>query len=273
MSVECRPILSPHEVEQTVDLHGLIWDTDDRDAIPSHIIVALLHAGGILLGAFDEEQIVGFALAFPALRNGQVILWSHVTGVLPAYQGRGIGKQLKLKQRELALEKGYSCIAWTFDPLQVGNANFNFHHLGCISYAYHVDFYGTVNDGLNKGLPTDRFEVDWVITSQEVNDRLRGKVRDYPLEQMPFVLSIDGDELPVVEALDEMPPYLLAVIPRNINRLRKEKLPVALQWRQSTRHVFTTLFRQGYRVIDFVQYLRPEVASFPLNCYVLHRSR
>lgn len=248
MNIQYRPIIKSDDIEAVVDLHGLIWYTDDRDAIPSHVLIALQHAGSLLLGAFDDGRVVGFSLAFPGYASERRFLWSHATGVLPEYQGRGIGRRLKLLQKELALIQGYEHILWTYDPLQAGNANFNIHHLGCRCSTYHEDFYGQVNDGLNAGLPSDRFEVDWSL--QPLQDSSRSMLE---YESAPHMLLINESGMPVENkkyVLEE--PVILVPIPGDINQLRSQQLPTALSWRMATRKAFKTLFEAKYEVCEFV---------------------
>lgn len=269
MEINYRPIIKSDDIERVVDLHGLIWFTDDRDAIPSHVLFALQHVGSLLLGAFDGEKPVGLSLAFPGERYGQRMLWSHVTGVLPEYQGRGIGRQLKWLQYKLALAKGYDCIGWTYDPLQSGNANFNIRRLGCVCNIYHVDFYGEVQDGLNLGLPTDRFEVRWWLKHVEPGksevDGNRVDIGSYVVTRLPNGLPSDfrppSDEQETV----------LVEIPSNINEIRNVSLDVAIAWRQVTRQAFETLFQSGFAVVDFVRIPSPN-SDIVHYCYVLDRS-
>ena len=69
-----------------------------------------------------EKRAVGFALAFVALKETGAYLHSHMVGVLAEYRDRGVGRLLKLAQREDALARGIDLIEWTFDPLQLKNA-------------------------------------------------------------------------------------------------------------------------------------------------------
>jgi predicted GNAT superfamily acetyltransferase len=274
MTIQCRHIICSDDIEKVVDLHGLVWDTGDRDAIPSHVVTALLHVGGLLLGAFDVDRVVAFSLAFPGLRDNKLILWSHATGVLPEYQGRGIGTRLKWLQRDLAIQRGFDCINWTFDPLQAGNAHFNIHHLGCLCNRYHDDFYGEVADGLNQGLPTDRFEVKWELYEPKVQSRAIGNPPHLvlPLAPPPFVLSSheDGSGHPSQIAWpDHDSKHVLVEIPGDINGLRRNHLEVAVSWRLATRQAFAGLFTMGFTVVDFLK----RVQAFDKEgcAYVLER--
>ncbi len=252
MPIEYRPIISPEEIELVADLHGPIWSTDDRDAIPAHLLTAIGHAGGLVLGAFDGDRAVGFVVGFLGIRDGMVLHWSHATGVLPEYQGRGIGSNLKWLQRQLVLAQGYDCIAWTYDPLQRGNASLNIRRLGCVCNRYHDNFYGTMHDGLNTGLPSDRFEVRWWLNHERV------RLRQYTLPPPPDIANAhcvlsqvdDGSPGPIRWPVGAA--HVLVEIPASINHLKETQPDKALRWRLQTRQVFTRLFAEGFVVTDFV---------------------
>jgi predicted GNAT superfamily acetyltransferase len=125
-----------------------------------------------VIGAFDRERAIGFALSVAAHRNGELYLHSHMTAMLPEYQNRGIGRQLKLAQREDALSRGINLIEWTFDPLQLRNAHFNIARLGAIVREYLPNVYGRTSSPLHHGLPTDRLVAQWRIRDPRVEQML-----------------------------------------------------------------------------------------------------
>src|SRR5688572_28867986 len=128
--MDFRVLQTVDELQQVVDLEIEVWGLDPRDAVPMNIMRPLTMHGGVIIGCYDNERLVGMSLAFPARHNNRWILWSHMAGVHPNAQGQGIGLGLKLAQRQWALEHGYREMRWTFDPLQRGNANFNLRLLG-----------------------------------------------------------------------------------------------------------------------------------------------
>ncbi len=265
MQIDYRPIITSNEIEQTVDLHGLIWGASDRDAIPAHVLHAINHAGGLLLGAFDGLQPVGFALAFPAVLDGELLLWSHATGVLPAYQGRGIGRQLKWLQRDWALKQGYKCIGWTYDPLQAKNAHFNIAVLGCVCNRYLDNFYGEVDDDLNRGLPTDRFEVRWWLSSERVQRCAAGVSPALDVDSVTPVLAQTASGEPGQITWPAGETMVAVEIPERLDQAG-QRLPYALAWRLATRQVFHKLFAMGYVVEGFVK-----SQSQPVRCYYVLR--
>jgi len=127
--------------------------------------------------AYDGRTPVGFALAFAAMREGLAYLHSHMVAVLEEYQNRGVGRMLKLAQRENALDRGINLIEWTFDPLQLKNAYFNIERLGAIVRRYIPNLYGRTSSPLHAGLPTDRLVAEWWVGSQRVEAVLAGRSR------------------------------------------------------------------------------------------------
>src|SRR5580704_13004190 len=113
-------------------LQQKVWGETELD-VPRPLFVVAAETGGQVLGAFDGSNMVGFTLAFPGYRDGTPLLHSHMTAVLAGYRDRGIGRRLKLLQREDALQRGIYLVEWTFDPLEVKNAYLNFMRLGAIA--------------------------------------------------------------------------------------------------------------------------------------------
>ncbi|MCI0398325.1 MAG: hypothetical protein L0322_25795, partial [Chloroflexi bacterium] len=174
-AIEIRPVSNVTDCEQIEEVQRLAWRMDDIEIIPSRLLHALEHNGACLLGAYDGEKIVGFAFGVLGTRPGpaadQLQMYSAITGVLPEYQVSGVGHQLKLAQREVALRLGLELITWTYDPLESRNAHFNVNKLGVTCQRYIRHFHGDMS-GINAGLTTDRFHVDWWIAS----DRVRARV-------------------------------------------------------------------------------------------------
>src|SRR5689334_21440814 len=129
MRIEYRVVDDPDELKEIVDLEAVVWSMPLSEAVPHNMLFAVIHSGGVVLRADSDGELVGFALGLVALRGEEPILWSHLAGVVPMRQGQGIGVGVKQAQRRWALEHGFKIIAWTYDPLQRGNANFNLHLL------------------------------------------------------------------------------------------------------------------------------------------------
>jgi predicted GNAT superfamily acetyltransferase len=268
-----RSITDPETLGRFEELQMQIWGMSDREVVPLHQLVAAVSAGGTVLGAFAPDRtLVGFAYAFPAIYEGEPAWHSHMTGVLPEHQGTGLGFKLKCAQREAALAAGIDRIVWTYDPLQAGNARFNLGRLGALARRYHVDYYGVMKDAINKGLPSDRFEVDWLLRSPRVTARLAGAPRP-PLDPgLPWALESDGNAssaLPGAPRLDLRGAQILVEIPPNLARLKAEDPGTARRWREATRMVFRRYFAQGYCAVDAAVIPHP---SDPRMGYVLERA-
>ena len=158
-----------------MELQQHVWGLSELEVVPHQMFVVASRSGGQVLGAFAQEKMVGFLLAFLASREGRIYLHSHMTAVLPELQDRGIGKQLKLAQRRDALKRNIDLVEWTFDPLQLGNANFNINHLGAVVREYLPNVYGTTTSRLDSGLPTDRLVAEWWIRDARVEQILDGR--------------------------------------------------------------------------------------------------
>ena len=156
------------EFHACVALQREIWGEADLEVEPSTLFVVAAHTGGQVLGAFDADKLVGYTLAVAGVRNGVPYLHSHMTGVLASYRDQGVGRLLKLHQREEALGRGIRLIEWTFDPLETRNAHFNLNRLGAIARQYLPNLYGVTTSPLHRGLPTDRLVAEWVLDSPRV---------------------------------------------------------------------------------------------------------
>lgn len=255
--IEYRFLHNTQELAQFVDLQCVIWDMSDRNAVPSNIIHAMIIAGGVAIGAYDREHIIGMSMSLPYFKGDVVALWSHMTGVHPAYQSHNIGFNLKQIQRDWALDNGYKQIRWTFDPLQRGNANFNMSILGATANIYHINLYGNLLGNLNAGLPTDRVEVMWQLQdprvirlAEDVKERVP-VTQEFPDEQ--FILSVDGDKTNVNLPIEIDPfTWYFMEIPSDVNALKDDNLAFARQWQSDIRHVLQHMFAHRCGLVDFI---------------------
>jgi predicted GNAT superfamily acetyltransferase len=156
------------EFHRCVELQREIWREADLEVEPLTMFVVAAHTGGQVLGAFDGEGMVGYTLALAGLRDRVPYLHSHMTGVKSEYRDRGVGRMLKLFQREEALSRGIRLIQWTFDPLELRNAHFNLNRLGAICRKYQPNLYGVTSSPLHRGLATDRLLAEWHLDSARV---------------------------------------------------------------------------------------------------------
>lgn len=160
------------ELRACVALQKEIWNFVDADLVPLRMFVVAGKVGGQVMGAFEGKEMVGFALSVPGTRSGHVYLHSHMLAVRKEHRNSGLGKRLKLLQREDALARGIELIEWTFDPLEIKNAYLNIEKLGAIARRYNVNQYGITSSPLQGGLPSDRLIAEWWLKSKRVETLL-----------------------------------------------------------------------------------------------------
>jgi len=170
-----RPCRGIEEFEACVLVERKVWQSADVDVVPIPLFVVAAETGGQVIGAFHDNDLIGFTLAIAGWRDGKPFLHSHMTAVLSQHWDRGIGRRLKRFQREDALTRGISLIEWTFDPFLTKNAYFNFMRLGAIARRYLPNAYGITTSPLHAGLPTDRLVAEWHLRSPRVLRVLAGK--------------------------------------------------------------------------------------------------
>ncbi len=202
--IEIRRLSTLPEFKATLRLQEEIWGFDPTDEVPTRMFGVFSRIGGACVGAFADGEMIGFSLAFAAFKPTGLRYWhSHMVGVSPWLHGRGIGYQIKLRQRDEALAAGLDLIEWTFDPLQARNAYFNIAKLGVEVEAYLPNFYGITSSGLHGSLPTDRLVAAWHLSSPAVVDRLSG---DRPGRPGPGEMRIEVpariSEVPHSQALE-----------------------------------------------------------------------
>jgi len=179
--IEIRALTQVPELAEAVRLQKLIWGFDEVELIPVRLFVTATKVGGQAFGAFDGHRMIGFCLAIPGIKTGgRSYLYSHMLGVLKEYRNSGVGRRLKLEQRNDALARGISLLEWTFDPLQIKNAYFNIERLGAIVRRFVLNQYGTTSSPLHAGLPTDRCVAEWWLASSRVEAILAGRTPERP---------------------------------------------------------------------------------------------
>ena len=163
-----RKCESLEEMRSAFSLQREVWQFSDAELVPIRVFVLANKIGGHVIGAFDQQEMVSFALAIPGYRNGHAYLHSHMLAVRTQYRNSGLGRRMKLYQREDALARGFELMEWTFDPLEIKNAYFNIERLGAIARRYNVDQYGITSSPLHGGLPSDRMVAEWWMKSRRV---------------------------------------------------------------------------------------------------------
>lgn len=305
MTLRFDDLTSFRHFQDVERLEGEIWGP--IDLVPVPMMAVSVKRGGVLVGAYDGERLAGFVYSFPALRREaphnhegapasakamagppkpgdggkarrregssgppQASHWSHMLGVHPDYRGAGLGRDLKLAQRERVLALGLDLIEWTYDPLQALNANLNIVTLGAVIEEYEENVYGESISPLHGGLPTDRFVCQWWIRRPHVVRRVDRAGRVGRVGQVDRVDDIrlvarEVAEAPVVNEttfdgtwlecgtadLARTEPRVTVDIPADFTGMLAGDTPRALRWRLRTREIFTHYFRAGYRVVDF----------------------
>ena len=286
MEFQIRLLDTPEEMQTVEVLQQLVWPGNDLEIVPVHMLLAAIHGGGLVIGAFDEDKLVGFVYGFPGFdvtpQGPHPRHCSHMAGVHPDYRDAGIGYKLKRAQWQIVRKQGLDHITWTYDPLQSRNANLNIAKLGVVCNTYTRDYYGELRDGINIGYPSDRFTVDWWVNSNRVNRRLSKQPRPKldlahyfgagasiinPSQLSDQQLPSPGTAFLDPASFAEKPALLLVEIPADIQAIRSADPALALEWRLHTRGIFENLFDQDYLVTDFVFLSGKQPRSFYVLTY------
>ncbi len=190
--IEIRQLFHLEEFQDVLRLQKVIWGFDDVELLPLRFLVVVSKVGGHVFGAYDGPEMIAFCFAIPGVKAGNMpYLHSHMLGVLSPYRDLGIGRKLKLRQRDDALARGIRLIEWTFDPLELKNAFFNIERLGAIVRRYNPNQYGLTASPLHGGLPTDRCYAEWWLDSPRVATILAGgKVESSPQLRIAYPADI-----------------------------------------------------------------------------------
>lgn len=192
--IDIRALTTPAEMHQAVALQKVIWGFEDVELLPVRLFTVATKIGGQAFGAFDNERMVGFCLAIPGVKPGaSAYLHSHMLGVTASHRDYGIGRMLKLRQREDAIARGIELMEWTFDPLEIKNAYFNIERLGAVVRRFVRNQYGTTTSHLHRGMPTDRCTAEWWIQSPRVIGALSGASEDLNPVEARIAVPADPD--------------------------------------------------------------------------------
>jgi predicted GNAT superfamily acetyltransferase len=226
--IQVRTLNTVPEFTDAVRLQKQVWGFAEIELLPVRLFVVASKIGGQVFGAYDGDKMVGFCVAIPGIKpNGLTYLHSHMLGVLPEYNDRGIGRALKQAQRNEALLREIALVEWTFDPLEIKNAYFNIERLGAVVRRFVLNQYGTTSSQLHGGLPTDRCVAEWWIASLRAEAAEAG--------QRP--------ELKDVRARIS--------VPADVARLRKKDPQKARQIQKKVSEEFLRNFDRGLAVLGF----------------------
>jgi predicted GNAT superfamily acetyltransferase len=261
-----RLLESPEEMTLVEDLQRAVWPGSETDIVPAHVFITAIHNGGFVIGAFHEDHLIGFVFGFPGLEftpdGPRPKHCSHMMGIKPGKQDSGVGFALKRAQWQMVRKQGIDHITWTYDPLLSRNARLNIAKLGAVCNTYRRAEYGEMRDGLNAGLPSDRFQMDWWVNTPRVKRRLGNRPRkalkldDFTkAELQPLYTPLIGNSN-LLQPPEHFSPLqghlLLAEIPSDFNTLKSEAFSIARDWRFFSREVFEAAFKTGYIITDFI---------------------
>jgi predicted GNAT superfamily acetyltransferase len=245
-------IKTPEEYRACAEIERALWG---HSCVSSEVLLVTQESGGVVLGATVEGKMVGFLYAFLGRRHGRLIHWSHIMGVRDGYRDLGLGFRMKQAHRRLALQRGVRSICWTYDPLQSRNANLNIARLAARPEEYIPNRYGQFESHIEKGLPSDRFVVNWHIGTQEVARQLRARTPRAVDLDVPRANETRLNPHGFLENhrlhLHLRAPRLAVEIPPNTDAIRERDLALALRWRLEIRRIFTHYLAAGYQVVDF----------------------
>jgi len=261
-----RLLESPDDMAAVEELQSTVWPGSETDVIPAHLLITAIHNGGIVMGALIGVELIGFVFGFPGLDmlpdGPHPKHCSHMMGVHPDWRETGLGFALKRAQWQMVRHQGLDHITWTYDPLLSRNAYLNIAKLGAVCNTYRRSEYGDMRDGLNAGLPSDRFQVDWWLNTSRVERRLGKRARGtLNLDQFVkanlqplYTLQVGTDGL--LQPPEHFSPLssalLLAEIPSDFMALKSADFALARDWRFFAREVFETAFAGGYLITDFI---------------------
>jgi predicted GNAT superfamily acetyltransferase len=252
--IETRVLSTISDLKLVQKLEKVVWD---MDPLPLHQTITASKNGGLLLGFFIDGELAGFSYSFSGFHNGHSYLCSHMLGVHPDHQEKGIGAKLKQMQKEIASEMGYELIVWTFDLLETRNAYLNLSKLHAICSSYEENCYGEMDGHLNHSLPSDRFKMEWWIDSQHVKEPL---VYDKSQAQFLFHWEVSEDGWPRlldinegIQKISDPQKPICVPVPVHFQQLKSRNMELALDWRYKTREIFQTLFAKGYAVVSLLK--------------------
>jgi predicted GNAT superfamily acetyltransferase len=269
-----RRVVTAGEYAACVRMQHAIWGDAFTETVPATILKVSQQIGGVTAGAFDAEgTLLGFVFGMTGVQQGRLVHWSDLLAVDSPARNKGLGRRLKMYQRELLIPLGVETMFWTYDPLVARNAYLNIVKLGARPAEYIVDMYGSeTQSALHGALGTDRFVVAWDLTrGGGANGRSADLAsgHDNAHADAPVVNSITREggvsETPVLELVDA--PVVRVEIPPDIEQTIAGDYDAAVTLREVTRRAFCHYMGRGYKVTAF-SHLIVEDRYF----YILSRS-
>ena len=234
-----------------------VFKMGERATPPAWLMEDTTKVGGLTLGLWYGDEAVGFSYAFAGMADGEPYLYSSGLGVLAEHRSQGRAYAMKAAQRELAIERGYRRMSWTYSALRSVNAHLYITRLGGVGSKYVIDTRGSHdNDWVTEGgVPLDEFVVDWDLQADRVLSRLAGA----PAGGLDDILSISrcsgsGPERVLQEIDVEIgSDRVVCEIPADFQYLASHAPELAHDWRNKTRPVFASLMDAGFVLIECIQ--------------------
>lgn len=240
--VAVRALETSAELRGCVELQREIWGGEFDEIVPQSLIRAALRVGAVALGAFDAKgSLVGFVFGLTGVKDGEVVHWSHMLGVLPGVRDRGVGRRLKELQRAEVARRGVARMYWTFDPLQARNAHLNLNVLGARVVEYVPDMYGSSGSPLHRAVGTDRMIVEWPTSPAGATRAGAGGAAAQPAGPSSGMRSGEG---PAAES-----SAIWIEIPWDLQEVMATSATAAREWRLATRLEFQRALEEGYAVV------------------------
>ena len=251
--VDVRELHDIAELRLAQRLFEEIWRPapDSPPPVTAELLRALAHAGNYVAGAWAGGRLAGACMGFlsaPGSASAGAALHSHIAGVAPGTQRRGVGFALKVHQRAWALDHGLPLAVWTFDPLVARNAWFNLTKLAAVASEYLPDFYGPMTDADNAGTASDRLLLAWRLRDPAVAAACAGRPRQPPPVRAEAALAVGPDRAPVAT-----PPDAAAVtvaVPPELEALGPE---LRRAWRAAVREALGGRLAAGAAVTGFLR--------------------
>lgn len=244
-----RELSTIEEMIAAEELQRKVWGADTFPH-PKELLIPVQHEGGLLAGAFTQEnELIGFVLGFRTRDPG--IMHSQMLATLSDWRGNGIGEHLKWFQRDWCLAQGIRLVRWTVDPLRAANAALNIRRLGGTASVYYPNYYGPMQ-GIDAGAPTDRLLLEWQLDSQRVAHRASGAQTDIGFPNTPEALETQNG-IPCSIHLDLDAPSVLVRLPADFTGLSHTDPAMSMQWRMQSRVVLQHYFSKGFAVREFTQ--------------------
>ncbi len=272
-AVAIRPLTSAADLRACVALQDATWGPRFSERVPYAVLWFSLRIGGVLLGAFRRDDLIGFVYGMTGYQDGRPLHWSDMLAVRADARDHGLGVQLKAAQRRVLLERGVPVANWTFDPLESRNGHVNFTRLGALSREYIRDVYGDSDSPLHVGIGTDRLVVEWPLASERVAQRLEGTGAEaatpHDLSALPVINRVRmSDGVPHCDDPDLTldAPRVGLLIPASIQDVKLHAPELARDWRTCTRAAFEAYLGGGYVVSELVR------RDGQVSSYILERN-